>query len=127
LCLWEREINPFRVPNKENKLKLLKSLVVLLGHKKFIFATLQNMNNNPAFNNSLISRWFNIEQIFLDNLNHRARLKTYRNVLDLANGLFAWDGTDAELISPNDAWPDQVATDFPTIKIYFVKPKYSYE
>jgi hypothetical protein len=85
------------------------------------------MNNNAAFYNALMSRWFNIEQIFLNNLDHRARLKTYRNVLDLANGLFAWNGTDTELISPDEAWPEQMATNFPNCQYYFVKPKYSYE
>jgi hypothetical protein len=85
------------------------------------------MNNNPQFNNSLVSRWFDVDPINLDDTGHRHRLKTYRNVLDLSNGLFAWDGANAELISPDDAWPDQMATNFPNHQFYFVKPKYSYE
>ncbi len=85
------------------------------------------MNNNPLFNDALVSRWFNVEKIDINISEHRARLKTYRNVLDLANGLFAWNGADAELISPFDAWPDQMAAEFPNHQFYFVKPKYSYE
>lgn len=84
------------------------------------------MNNNPAFKNALVSQWFNIEAIDVDNEEHRRRLKTYRNVMDLANDLFAWDGTNTKLISPDEAWPDQIATEFPNHQFYFVKPKYSY-
>jgi hypothetical protein len=84
-------------------------------------------NNNPLFNDSIVSWWFDVDLIHLDNLGHRRRLKTYRNVLDLANGLFAWNGENAELISPNDAWPEQMEAEYPNHQFYFVKPKYSYE
>ena len=80
------------------------------------------MNNNTLFNDALVSRWFNVEKIDINTSEHRARVKTYRNVLDLDNGLIAWNGADAELISPFDAWPDQMAAFFRTTNFILSNP-----
>lgn len=81
---------------------------------------------NDQFCSALINHWFDVEQIDPTNPQHQRRLQTYRKVLDISNGLFAWNGQQMELISPDDAHPNEIMEKYTGQQFFFVKPKYSY-